>query len=110
MNELKLRKAPKWYNKDEMYNHLRNERYSHEIAEELSERWAKDLQLSFEKGWGKASREINRDLQSEITKLREALKTIIASKGNYNYDQQVDANKVINSNISTAKQALNSNK
>jgi hypothetical protein len=45
-----------WYSKEEMYHDLRRGNYSHEIASELSERWARDLQGAFEKGVEKASK------------------------------------------------------
>jgi hypothetical protein len=39
-----------WYSKDEIYHFLKGENYSHEIAEELSLKWAESLQGAFNKG------------------------------------------------------------
>jgi hypothetical protein len=46
---------PIWYTKEEMYDWLINNNYSKEIAAELSEIWARDLQGAFKKGWEKAT-------------------------------------------------------
>ncbi len=42
---------PIWYSKEEMYRSLLRNNYSHEIANELSEKWAEDLQQSLRKGF-----------------------------------------------------------
>lgn len=44
-------KPPKWYTENEMFDYLRNDGYSVDIAAALSEEWAKDLQGAFKKGW-----------------------------------------------------------
>jgi hypothetical protein len=49
-------KPPIWYTKDELYDWLISENYSKQIADELAERWAGDLQHAFDKGWEKAKR------------------------------------------------------
>lgn len=46
-------KIPIWYDKQVMYTFLISKNYSKEIAEELSELWATDLQQSFRKGFEK---------------------------------------------------------
>lgn len=46
---------PTWYTKEQMYDWLITENYSKEIATELSEAWARDLQGAFKKGWEKAT-------------------------------------------------------
>lgn len=45
--------APIWYTKEEIYNWLRHENYSEQIANELSDKWATSSQFAFEKGWQK---------------------------------------------------------
>lgn len=52
-----LREAPIWYTKDEMFRWLVRNNYSKEIATELSQKWADDLQGAFAKGFDKAARE-----------------------------------------------------
>ncbi len=49
-------KPPNWYSKEEIYRMLLHDKYSEEIAGELSERWSKGLQSAFEKGYDKAYR------------------------------------------------------
>lgn len=66
-----FREAPIWYTKDEMYRWLVRNNYSKEIATELSQKWADDLQGAFAKGFDKAVREARQ--QSEGEKLREEL-------------------------------------
>lgn len=43
--------VPTWYSKDEMVMFLRQKNYSKEIAEELAQLWADDLNGSFRKGF-----------------------------------------------------------
>ncbi len=52
---------PVWYTKQQMYMWLIGKNYSHDIATELSEQWAKDLQGAFKKGWEKATNDNNPD-------------------------------------------------
>jgi hypothetical protein len=51
---------PNWYTKEDLYNDLRRNNYSEEIAEELSQKYADDLQHAFTKGWEKAKYELNK--------------------------------------------------
>lgn len=51
--ELVQLNVPTWYKKDEMYWYLIRNRYSKEIASELAQRWADDLQGAFKKGFEK---------------------------------------------------------
>jgi len=53
--------APLWYDKQTMYEWLIQNKYSKQIAEELSEHWAKDLQGAFKKGWEKAKNDNHPD-------------------------------------------------
>lgn len=53
-----VKSAPLWYTKQEMKDWLILNNYSKEIATELSEKWANDLQGAFQKGWDKRGYEI----------------------------------------------------
>lgn len=44
-------RAPTWYTAEEMRHYLRAQRYSEEIADELSANYAKNLQQAFNKGY-----------------------------------------------------------
>jgi uncharacterized protein YaaN involved in tellurite resistance len=48
-------KPDEWYTENEMYQWLITQKYSEEIAKELSTKWAADLQWSFNKGFKKGS-------------------------------------------------------
>ena len=54
-NEVKpvLPDVPTWYTPDEMRHYLIRHNYSREIADELAQRWANDLQGAFKKGYEK---------------------------------------------------------
>ena len=45
--------VPTWYTPDEMRHYLIRHNYSREIADELAQRWADDLQGAFKKGYEK---------------------------------------------------------
>jgi len=63
-----------------MYDWLIHEKYSKQIAEELSEHWANDLQRAFKKGWEKSRNDnhpdrkdyqympVQEDVQDELIK------------------------------------------
>jgi len=44
-------KVPRWYSKTEMYDWLRRHHYSEQIANELAEAYATNLQAAYEKGF-----------------------------------------------------------
>lgn len=48
-----LPNVPIWYTREEMIQYLLRNNYSQQIADELSEKWAYDLQESFRKGFEK---------------------------------------------------------
>jgi hypothetical protein len=74
-------KPPKWYSKQEMYDWLIVHSYSKEIATELSQIWADDLQGAFNKGWDKRGYE----LQSQKTEsAEEILEPCITFKDRHN--------------------------
>ncbi len=52
--------APTWYTAEEMRHYLRLQRYSEEIADELSANYAKNLQQAFNKGYQLGAREAKR--------------------------------------------------
>lgn len=52
--------VPLWYTEKEMYDWLIRNKYSEDIAKELSGVWARDLQGAFKKGWEKARNDNNR--------------------------------------------------
>ena len=52
--------APTWYTAEEMRHYLRVQRYSEEIADELSANYAKNLQQAFNKGYQIGAREAKR--------------------------------------------------
>lgn len=43
--------APKWYSAEEMLHYLQRQKYSDEIADELSVKYAENLQRAFNKGF-----------------------------------------------------------
>lgn len=45
--------VPIWYTREEMIQYLLRNNYSQQISDELSEKWAYDLQESFRKGFEK---------------------------------------------------------
>jgi hypothetical protein len=51
--KLLLPAVPTWYTPDEMRHYLIRHNYSREIADELAQRWADDLQGAFKKGYEK---------------------------------------------------------
>lgn len=48
-----------WYTADELKHYLRTQNYSNQIADELCEQYAKNLQLAYEKGISVASNPIH---------------------------------------------------
>lgn len=52
-------KPPEWYTESGMYNYLLNQKYSEEIAKELSKLFADVLQGAFKKGWEKGYNDFN---------------------------------------------------
>lgn len=62
---------PRWYTKEQMHHWLKRGSYSEQIANELSEKWADDLQGAFNKGFEKASKE-NERLRKLIEKAFDA--------------------------------------
>lgn len=46
---------PIWYTQNEIYDDLIRNKYSEEIAKELSQKWADDLQGAFNKGYEKGN-------------------------------------------------------
>ena len=58
--------CPNWYSEKEMYDWLIHEHYSKEIATELAEKYAIDLQRAFKKGWDKRGYEQPQAEQDEV--------------------------------------------
>jgi hypothetical protein len=48
--------APRWYSGHELRKYLESENYSEEISEQLSMRYAANLQAAFNKGWSLGQR------------------------------------------------------
>jgi hypothetical protein len=53
--------APTWITAEEMFHYLRRKRYSHEIAAELAEDYATNLQRVFVRGFEMGQREQSND-------------------------------------------------
>jgi uncharacterized protein YwgA len=65
-------KAPLWYIEDEIYEWLKSEAYSPEIAEELTRLWTSGLQKAYTKGYRRgyrANQEVH-DFTLKANKLR----------------------------------------
>jgi len=67
-------KPDEWYTENEMYQWLITQKYSEEIAKELSTKWAADLQWSFNKGFKKGSDFITK---SELAAAKESIKELL---------------------------------
>ena len=100
-------KIPQWYDKQEMYDWLILNSYSKEIAIELSQIWADDLQGAFTKRWEKAKYELRNqfpaiDLRGELTSdERKTAKEIIDGLGNIitGIQSDIDFNEETNLNL-----------
>jgi hypothetical protein len=68
----KLKAYKDWYSADEIYHFLKRNKYSDEIAKELSTKWADHLREAFKTGYSKAEKQ----LQEEVERLKNALKVI----------------------------------
>jgi len=53
--------APIWYTSDELYHYLRIQNYAQNIAEELSVKYAENLQKAFAKGWSMGERKAKQE-------------------------------------------------
>jgi len=47
--------CPLWYSEEDLYSWLKDKSYTDEVAHELAAGYAKNLQLAFEKGYGKGT-------------------------------------------------------
>lgn len=65
---------PKWYSKQEMYDDLIRNDYSHQIAEELSERWAMDLENARNAGIEKGRYQVQASCEATLKNAAENAK------------------------------------
>jgi predicted transposase/invertase (TIGR01784 family) len=73
--------APIWYTQEEMYYWLISEKYSIEVAKELSDKFAASLQSSFEKGFEKGLHLVSLGIARKMMKEGYSIEKILRISG-----------------------------